>query len=95
MSAIVGPVYVVSHVPLLYQGDQHIFGTARLENIPAAQRKILLFDRMRMVPISETRTNSDGSYVFNNIRKGQYIVVGMDFISNYHPDIARVQSEPM
>jgi hypothetical protein len=78
-----------------YGGSSRISGTVRLESTPADTRRVVLMDRRNFYVIAETWTDANGTYAFENIASGTYLVAGQDLETHYHPDIVRVDSEPM
>ena len=78
-----------------YAGAHRIHGTVRLEATPATTRRVLLLDQRNLRVVAETFTAEDGTYAFEHIASGTFLVVGQDRKTNYHPDIVRVDSEPM
>lgn len=78
-----------------YGGSNRITGTVRLEAAPAATRRVLLLDKCNFHAIAEAFTDANGAYAFEYIAPGTYLVAGQDLKTHYHPDIVRVDSEPM
>lgn len=87
--------FVYSPVFTPYIGNDRITGTVRLESSPADSRRVLLLDKRNFHVIAEAFTDASGGYIFEYIAPGTYLVCGQDLKTNYHPDIARVDSEPM
>ena len=86
---------IVSSVSDQSAGKSRILGTVRLENAPAPDRRVLLYDPKSMRPIAQTFADAAGGYEFSGIKAGTYLVVGQDRRTQYHPDIVRVNAEPM
>lgn len=82
-------------IPERLAGNHRVRGTVRLDSAPAPERRVLLYDRKNMRPVARAITDSDGRYEFRGLRPGTYLVVGQDRRGGYHPDIARVASEPV
>ncbi len=77
-------------------GRHRVHGTVRSDGQPDSSARALLFDRNMDGPLATTRTGPDGQYAFEWIKPGIYHVVGTDLSDPpLHPDIVRVQSEPM
>ncbi|WP_022949512.1 hypothetical protein [Methylohalobius crimeensis] len=78
-----------------YGGGNRIHGTVRVESTPAETKRVLLLNQRSFQVVAETFTAPDGTYAFEHIAAGMYLVAGQDLQTNFHPDIARVESEPM
>ncbi|ADE14185.1 hypothetical protein Nhal_1012 [Nitrosococcus halophilus Nc 4] len=78
-----------------YAGNHRIHGTVRLEATPADTRRVLLLDKRNFHVIAQTFTAQEGTYAFEHIASGTFLVAGQDLQTNFHPDIVRVDSEPM
>lgn len=78
-----------------YNGDHRIYGTIKLEADPAVGRHVWLLENISLNPVARVNADQLGAYEFPFIVAGTYVVVGRDRETGYHPDIARVISEPM
>jgi hypothetical protein len=95
MSAVVLSGKLVTKRVDQYGGSNRISGTVRLESTPAATRRVVLLDKRDFHAIAATFTDAEGGYTFEHIAPGTYLIAGQDLQTNYHPDIVRVDSEPM
>jgi len=84
-----------SDVMTSWEGNHRVHGTVRLESSPASGRPVYLMEPNGMRVIAKTNANADGKYDFSHIKPGRYLVMGRDQKTHYHPDIVRVDSEPM
>ncbi len=94
-SRVLGAGLIASRIPAAFRGNHRVYGSVNLESAPAPDRRVLLYDRRSMRPIAQTFADANGRYEFSGIKPGTYIVVGQDRRTHYHPDIVRVDSEPM
>ncbi len=94
-SRVLGAGLIASRIQAAFRGNHRVHGSVNLESAPAPGRRVLLYDRRSMRPIAQTFADANGRYEFSGVKPGTYLVVGQDRLTHYHPDIVRVDSEPM
>ncbi len=78
-----------------YSGYYRVYGTVRNDVGQAIAADVTIMDVTEKMAWRSMRTAADGVYAFNDIDNRQWLVIAQNTDNGYHPDIVRVQAEPM